>query len=207
MNDTGLDPELQRLTDAHRAVSMAIRALNLAPETEGTLYRTLLEYQIQAVRYRLADLDRVTELRRQLETTYYKHLQAAWFAELNQDELLEVLPTLIEASLDWDPNGKGDLMRVAYEALDTLPRAQAQTIYLNAFTAYLRRWARSVRRPQDVPETARAALNMVAEYVYATRTGQENIDTLQAVVLTELGSDALPLYLAHQAGIRELLED
>lgn len=207
MNDSGLDPELQRLSDAHRAVSMAIRALNLEPETEGTLYRTLLEYHIQTVRYRLADLDRVTELRGHLSTTFYKHLQASWFAELNQDELLEVLPALIEASLDWDINGKADLMQVAYEALDALPRAQAQTIYLEAFTAYLRRWARSVWRPQDVPETTRAALTMVAEYVYATRTGQENIETLQAVVVTELGSDALPLYLAHQASIRELLED
>lgn len=207
MNEGSQSPELQRLTDAHRAVSRAIRALNLDPETEGTLYRTLLEYHIQTVRYRLADLDRVKALRRQLETTYYKELQAAWFTELNQDELLAVLPTLIEASLDWDPNGKGDLMRVAYEALDTLPRAQAQIIYLNAFTAYLRRWATSIRRPQDVPETARAALAMVAEHVYATRTGQENINTLQAVVVTELGSDALPVYLAHQAGIRELLED
>ncbi|WP_189069985.1 hypothetical protein [Deinococcus radiotolerans] len=196
--DIGMSPELARLDDAARAVADHCKR---APDQRiQGLQDPTFQYQIEAMRYRLALTDRVAELERQLVGRYYKHLPVRWFSELNAEELLRVLPTLIEATLDWG-HGNGYLMWFAYGCLDSLPRDQARDLYLEVF-------ARSMRVYGMTGESLNERLIHSAEtfvtsqQIYHSKTGHECQAALRDVIRVEMGEHFVTLYDQEWVSIR-----
>lgn len=197
MSAIGKSAELQRLDDARQALDTAISALNAhstVANGRGVEF-VLTAYRLEAVRYRLADSNRVAELHRQLATAAPNDLRTHWFTELNQNELLQVFPALVEASLGWTLGGTDDLMEMTVDLLESLPRDQATPIFLGAFTNHLRRWTQDVTfTREEAQRHARRAMSSVDEEIYATRTVQENADALEAIVLNEMDAHSVRVF-------------
>lgn len=194
MSAIGKSAELQRLDDARKALETAASAWNsrdafLSHRAFENAFET---YLLEAAQYRLADTDRVAELHRQLASAPPLDLRTHWFTELNHNELLQVLPALVEASLSWTLWGTDVLMDVTLEILDSLPQEQAKTIFLDAFTTYLRRSTQDATfNREEAQRHARRAMRRVDECIYATRTVQENAEALETVVLNELDAQSV----------------
>ncbi|WP_189070245.1 hypothetical protein [Deinococcus radiotolerans] len=196
--DIGMSPELARLDDAAYAV---IEHHKRAPDQRiQGLQDPTFQYQLEAMRYRLALTDRVAELERQLAGRYYKHLPVRWFSELNAEELLRVLPTLIEATLGWG-HGNGYLMWFAYGCLDSLPRDQARDLYLQVFARSMRVYGMTAALPDERLIYA-AETFVTSQQIYHSKTGHEYQAALRDVIRVGMGERFVSLYDQEWVSIR-----
>lgn len=176
-----------------KAVEGAARKLSQLPE--GRI-KELLEARLQDVAERThrqpAPTDRVGELERQLATTYYKSLSWRDFSRLTAEELLYILPALIDETLSWG-HGNGYLMWFAYDYLDHLPRDQARDLYLQVFAQSMRVYGMNTESP-DERLLYSAETFVTSQQIYHSQTGHENQAALRDVIRVGMGERFVALY-------------
>ena len=193
---------MNRLHDLWMDFEDGLRESGLGEERVAELLEKAYRYREEALGYRLSAVSRTEELKVQLKHCSYRSLRPEWFSELNADEIVEVLPQLVPASMHWearpgDPTGIAWLIRLVNVALDALPRDQARDLYLEAFKKYLQGFGYYRRA---TPEERRRMLTdymwLDRQPIYASATAQENRDALAGLIQVLLGAEALPVYLA-----------
>ncbi|SMB92841.1 hypothetical protein SAMN00790413_01744 [Deinococcus hopiensis KR-140] len=193
---------MNRLHDLWLEFEEGLRESGITEEQFAALLNRAYRYREEAVAYRLSAVSRTEELKLQLRHCSYRSLRYEWFSELNADEIVEILPYLVPASMHWearegDPSGISWLIRYVNAALDALPRDQARELYLEGFKKYLQGFGYYRRA---TPEERRSMLTdymwLDRQQIYASATAQENRDALAGLIRLLLGDEAVGVYLA-----------
>ncbi|WP_232472046.1 MULTISPECIES: hypothetical protein [Deinococcus] len=191
----GRTSEFERLHALWRDFEEGVWASGLAPDQCRKLLLKAYRYREEAVIYRLADIGRLEELKLQLKNAYFKLLRYEWFSELNRDEVIELLPLLIPASLHCAPHGDSWLVNFVNVALDALPRELASRLYLDAFSGYLRSFGYYARAtPEEKARMLREFMCLESLPIYRSATARENSQALQDIIRDVLGEEAVAVY-------------
>lgn len=197
MTTDGESPELGTLHSLWQRFEQELREAELGEDRQARVLEAVYRYRDEAVVYRLSTADRTAELKLRIKNDYYKSLRYEWFSELNDHEIVEVLPLLVRASMHWDPSGNPLLVGFVNTALDALPRDRAGSIYLNAFTDYLRGFGYYARaRPEERDRLLRDYMWLDRQHLYRSSTALENREALREVIGRLLGEEAVPVYEA-----------
>ncbi|MBB5295212.1 hypothetical protein [Deinococcus metallilatus] len=191
--------ELESLHALWRDFEESVLASGLEPARCRKLLLKASRYREGALIYRLSGTDRLEELKLEIKNSYFKLLRPEWFSELNRDEVIEILPLLVPASLHWEPHGNGGLMNFINVALDALPRDLASRIYLDAFARYLRSFGYYARAtPEEKVGMLKEFMCLDRLHIYRSATARENRQALQDLIRDLLGEEAVAVY---QAGL------